>query len=93
MRLALEGGLFQFNLESRAEAEMLSAVASSMGRTAPVGFRVNPDVAAGGHAKITTGAAENKFGIAIGEAMDAYARAAALPGLSIKASRSTSAAS
>ena len=84
MRLALEGGLFQFNLESRAEAEMLSAVASSMGRTAPVGFRVNPDVAAGGHAKITTGAAENKFGIAIGEAMDAYARAAALPGLSIQ---------
>ena len=88
MRLALEGGLFQFNLESRAEAEMLSAVASSMGRTAPVGFRVNPDVAAGGHAKITTGAAENKFGIAIGEAMDAYA--ARPPCVSrLKASRST----
>ena len=50
------------------------------GRTAPVGFRVNPDVAAGGHAKITTGAAENKFGIAIARSLEAYARAAALPG-------------
>ena len=56
-------------------------VASSMGRTAPVGFRVNPDVVAGTHAKISTGAAENKFGIAIGEATAAYARAAELPGL------------
>ena len=84
MRLALEGGLFQFNLESVAEAEMLSVVASAMGRTAPVGFRVNPDVAAGSHAKITTGAAENKFGIAIGDALEAYARAAALPGLAVQ---------
>jgi diaminopimelate decarboxylase len=84
MRLALEGGLYQFNLESLSEAEMLSAVASSMGRTAPVGFRVNPDVGAGGHAKITTGAAENKFGIAIGEAIEAYARAAVLPRISVQ---------
>jgi diaminopimelate decarboxylase len=84
MRLALEGGLYQFNLESVAEAELLSEVATAMGRTAPVGFRVNPDVAAGGHAKITTGAAENKFGIAIGEAVEAYARAAILPGLSVQ---------
>ena len=84
MRTALDGGLYQFNLESVAEAEMLSATASAMGRTAPVGFRVNPDVAAGSHAKITTGTAENKFGIAIGEAIDAYARAASLPGLSVQ---------
>jgi diaminopimelate decarboxylase len=84
MRLALEGGLYQFNLESLSEAELLSSVATAMGRSAPVGFRVNPDVGAGGHAKITTGAAENKFGIAIGEALDAYARAAALPGLSVQ---------
>jgi diaminopimelate decarboxylase len=84
MRLALEGGLYQFNLESLDEAEMLSRVASSLGRTAQVGFRVNPDVGAGGHAKITTGAAENKFGIAIGESVDAYARIAALPGLSVQ---------
>ncbi|MFL6777043.1 MAG: diaminopimelate decarboxylase [Sphingomicrobium sp.] len=84
MRLALEGGLFQFNLESLSEAEMLSGVAMGMGRTAPVGFRVNPDVAAGGHAKITTGAAENKFGIAIGDAAEAYARIALLPGLKLQ---------
>jgi diaminopimelate decarboxylase len=84
MRLALEGGLYQFNVESFAEAEMLSAVASSMGRTAPVGFRVNPDVAAGGHAKITTGSAENKFGIAISDAVEIYARAAALPGVAVQ---------
>ena len=84
MRLALEGGLYQFNLESVIETEMLSAVASAMGVTAPVGFRVNPDVAAGGHAKITTGAAENKFGIAFGDALGAYARAAELPGLAVQ---------
>ena len=71
MRLALEGGLYQFNLESIDEAEMLSGVAVAMGRTAPVGFRINPDVNAGSHAKITTGAAENKFGIAIADAPDA----------------------
>ena len=84
MRLALEGGLYQFNLESLEEAEMLSGVASAMGLTAPVGFRVNPDVAAGGHAKITTGAAENKFGIAVGDAHQAYDRIAGLPGLEVQ---------
>jgi diaminopimelate decarboxylase len=84
MRLALEGGLYQFNLESVAEAEMLSGVASALGKVAPAAFRVNPDVAAGTHAKISTGAAENKFGIAIGDAVAAYARAAELPGLSVQ---------
>jgi len=84
MRLALDGGLYQFNLESLDEAEMLSAVAAGMGLTAPVGFRVNPDIAAGGHAKITTGSAENKFGIAIGDAFEAYARISTLPGLSVQ---------
>jgi len=84
MALALEEGLCQFNLESVAEAEMLSRIALSMGRTAPVGFRVNPDVAAGSHAKISTGAAHNKFGIAIGETLQAYARARDLPGLEVR---------
>ncbi len=83
MALALAGGLYQFNVESLAEAEMLSALACALGKTAPVGFRINPDVGAGGHAKITTGAAASKFGIAIGEALDGYARAAALPGLAV----------
>lgn len=84
MRLALGGGLYQFNLESLAEAEMLSGVAAALGLSARVGFRINPDVAAGGHAKITTGAAENKFGIAIGEAVNAYAHVAQMPGLSVQ---------
>jgi len=84
MALALDGGLYQFNLESVAEAEMLSGVATALGRTATIGFRINPDVLAGTHAKISTGAAENKFGIPIAEAPAAYARAAALPGLAVR---------
>jgi diaminopimelate decarboxylase len=84
MRTALEAGLYQFNLESFAEAEMLSSVANAMGLTAPAGFRVNPDVPSGSHAKMTTGIAENKFGIAIVDAVDAYARSASLPGLSVQ---------
>lgn len=84
MALALGGGLCQFNLESVPEADMLSQVALSMGRTAPIGFRVNPDVAAGSHAKISTGAAHNKFGISIAEALRAYARARDLPGLEVR---------
>ena len=63
MAAALSAGIGQFNLESEPEAEMLSAVATRMGRTAAVAFRVNPDVDAGTHAKISTGLAENKFGV------------------------------
>jgi diaminopimelate decarboxylase len=84
MELALAGGLYQFNLESVEEAEMLSAVASAMRRTAPVGFRINPDVLAGTHAKISTGAADNKFGVPLADAPAIYARAAALPGLDLQ---------
>lgn len=84
MRIALEGGLYQFNLESVPEAEMLSKVAMSSGRMAPVGFRVNPDVEAGSHAKISTGAAYNKFGVPIADAVAAYARARELPGLEVQ---------
>jgi diaminopimelate decarboxylase len=84
MRIAVERGLCQFNLESFAEAEMLSQVAVSMGRTAPVAFRVNPDVDAGTHAKISTGAAHNKFGIPIGEAPAACRALQNLPGLELK---------
>ena len=84
MALALKGGLFQFNIESFEEAETLSAVASSLGMSAPAAFRVNPGVGGGGHAKITTGAAENKFGIAISDAVDFYRRASHLPGLKLQ---------
>jgi diaminopimelate decarboxylase len=84
MAEALRGGLCQFNLESDAEAEMLSAVAVEVGIDAPVAFRVNPDVEAGTHAKISTGAAHNKFGVPIDTATAAYARARALPGLTVQ---------
>lgn len=84
MRLALADGLCQFNLESFPEAEMLSQIALSMGRTAPVAFRLNPDVDAGSHAKISTGAAHNKFGIPIGETPAACAALRGLPGLELR---------
>ncbi|HEY0044968.1 MAG TPA: diaminopimelate decarboxylase [Allosphingosinicella sp.] len=84
MALALEGGIYQFNLESVSEAEMLSEVATRLGITAPIGFRVNPDVIAGTHAKISTGGADNKFGVPYAEAQAAYARAAELPGLDVQ---------
>jgi diaminopimelate decarboxylase len=81
MALALEGGLCQFNLESVPEAEMLSRLAVASGREAAVALRVNPDVDAGSHAKISTGAAHNKFGVAIADAVAACARIRELPGL------------
>lgn len=81
MALALGGGLFQFNIESLAEAEMLSQVAVSMGRVASVCFRINPDVAAGSHAKISTGGAQDKFGINAADLMRAFDMASELPGL------------
>jgi diaminopimelate decarboxylase len=84
MALALESGLYQFNVESPAEAEMLSQVATRLGRQAPVGFRINPDVIAGTHAKISTGGADSKFGIPAAEAISVYARAADLPGLAVQ---------
>jgi diaminopimelate decarboxylase len=83
MRQALDGGLRQFNLESAEEAEMLSQVASSMGGVAPVAIRVNPDVDAGSHAKISTGAAHNKFGVPISDALAMAARVRDLPGLDL----------
>ena len=84
MAQALRGGLYQFNLESIEEADMLSGVAASMGLEAKAGFRINPDIAAGTHHKITTGSAENKFGIPIADAPAAYARASRLPGLKVQ---------
>ena len=84
MRLGLEQGIFQFNVESEPEAEMLSDVAARMGLRAPVAFRINPDVNAGTHAKISTGGAEDKFGVAYDRALAAYARAAELPGLDVR---------
>ena len=83
MAEALKGGLLQFNVESVEEARALSSVARSLGRVAPIGFRINPDVEAGTHAKITTGTVDNKFGIPAGQALAAYAEVSALPGLEV----------
>jgi len=81
MQLGLERGIGQFNLESLEEAEMLSEVAAGLGRAAKVAFRINPNVDAGTHSKISTGRADDKFGIAYDRATAAFARAAELPGL------------
>lgn len=83
MRLALEGGIRQFNVESEPEMEVLNDVATTMGVVAPIALRVNPDVDARTHAKITTGKSENKFGIPMSRARDVYARAKRLPGLQV----------
>ncbi|MEP2783398.1 MAG: diaminopimelate decarboxylase [Pseudoruegeria sp.] len=83
MKTALMGGIRQFNIESEPEMLALSAVAESLGVVAPVTIRVNPDVDAKTHAKISTGKSENKFGIPIARAKDVYAMAASLPGLQV----------
>jgi diaminopimelate decarboxylase len=83
MRLALEGGVRQFNVESEPELRRLSAVATSLDKTAPITIRVNPDVDAKTHAKIATGKSENKFGIPISRAREVYAEAARLPGIDV----------
>jgi len=83
MRVALEGGIRQFNVESEPELRALDEVARSLGRVAPITVRVNPDVDARTHEKIATGRKENKFGIPIGRAREVYRIAAGLPGLKV----------
>jgi len=83
IRQVLEGGIRQFNVESEPELRVISEVASSLGKTAPITVRVNPDVDAKTHAKIATGKSENKFGIPISKAREVYAEAAALPGIEV----------
>lgn len=83
MQAALEAGVKCFNVESVPELRRLSDVASKAGKIAPVSLRVNPDVDAQTHPYISTGLKENKFGIAIEEALAAYQLASALPGLSV----------
>jgi diaminopimelate decarboxylase len=83
MDFALSAGIHCFNVESEPELELLSARASALGKTAPVSLRINPDVDARTHRKISTGKAENKFGIPWQRARAAYARAAELPGLRV----------
>lgn len=83
MRMALTGGIRQFNVESEPEMLALNAVALELGKIAPITVRVNPNVDAKTHAKIATGKSENKFGIPISRARDVYDMAAKLPGLKV----------
>jgi len=83
MDFALAAGIHCFNVESEPELELLSARAVAAGKVAPISLRINPDVDARTHRKISTGKAENKFGIAWQRAREAYRRAAELPGLRV----------
>lgn len=83
IEFALEQDILQFNVESIPELLEINSVAERMGKTARVSFRVNPDVDAGTHEKISTGKSENKFGIPIADVRESYARAAQLPGIKV----------
>jgi len=81
MAFALDAGIFAFNVESEPELRALSAVAQARRRDARIAFRVNPDVDAQTHHKISTGKAENKFGVPFEQALSLYRLAAKLPGI------------
>jgi len=83
MAFALDAGLYQFNVESEGELDVLNEVALAKGAVAPIALRVNPDIDAKTHAKISTGMADNKFGISWTRVREAYAKAKALPGLKV----------
>jgi len=84
LQQALDAGVGQFNIELEEEGAVLAALAHAMGKTASAVLRVNPDVDAGTHAKISTGMKENKFGVPISEAGGIFARLAGLPGLNLR---------
>ncbi|CUX58458.1 MULTISPECIES: diaminopimelate decarboxylase [Agrobacterium] len=83
MDYALEAGIYCFNIESEPELEVLNLRAVKAGKRAHVSFRINPDVDARTHAKISTGKKENKFGISYERARSVYAHAATLPGIEV----------
>ena len=83
LAFALARGIHQINVESVPELETLSEIAAAHGATAPVALRINPDVDAGTHAKITTGRRENKFGIEWARVSEVFAAAAALPNVAL----------
>jgi len=83
LRAALAADILCINIESEPELELLSKLAVESGRTARISVRVNPDVDAGTHAKISTGKSENKFGIPLARAREVYAHAARLPGIKV----------
>src|SRR4051812_13507075 len=81
VEFALEAGVAEINVEAEPELHLVNRVAQRLGRRADIAFRVNPDVSAGGHAKISTGKAENKFGVSLSEAERLYANAANMSGV------------
>lgn len=81
IRLALQAGIHSFNVESLPELEAIHELATAMGKKARVAFRINPNVDAHTHAKITTGLNENKFGLALEDCLPAIRRAEALEGV------------
>lgn len=83
MTFALEQGIYQFNVESEPELHQLSVVANSLGKRADITFRVNPDVDAKTHAKISTGKSENKFGIPWKATRDLCVKASELPSINL----------
>lgn len=84
IRYALTLGIFQFNVESEPELAIISKVATELNSTAAIAFRINPNVCAQTHEKISTGKSENKFGVPITKARLAYKEAAALPGIKVQ---------
>lgn len=84
MAAALDASIHQVNVESEAELVALDEVARSKGTAAPIAFRINPDVSAGAHEKISTGRAEDKFGVPLARARDLYRKAASLRGVAVK---------
>ena len=84
MSYALSVGIFQFNVESENELERLNQTALNLNKVARIAFRINPDVDANTHAKISTGKSENKFGIPISKAVSIYNKAAKMRGIEVK---------
>jgi diaminopimelate decarboxylase len=84
IEFALEQGVYSFNAESEAELERIDSIARRLKKTAPIAVRVNPDIKAGTHKKITTGTYENKFGVAFEQIEALYSRAAKLKNIAIR---------
>src|SRR6266404_496374 len=84
IEFALRRGIYSFNVESEPELERINRVAERLKKIAPIAVRVNPNIDAGTHAKITTGTYENKFGIAFEQVQDVYARASRLENLRLR---------
>ncbi|MFV0296754.1 MAG: diaminopimelate decarboxylase, partial [Hyphomicrobiaceae bacterium] len=84
LAFAVETGIYQINIETEGELHDLSRIAQGLGMTQAAVLRINPDIGAGGHAKITTGSAENKFGVSLDDVERLYGLAETLPGVAIE---------